>query len=89
MLGLQTSAKAWSGGLTAAAFSEYVKPTLDYFLGIGLDKLDNWTGVPIPEGMASGLSALAMFGLVGLVIHLVPNAEKLPKADDPGNSAGA
>lgn len=87
MLGLKTSAKAWTGGLTAAAFAEYVKPTTDYFLGIGLDKLALWTGVPIPDGMASGLSALVMFGLVGFVIHKMPNAS--PKGIDPSNDAGA
>ena len=85
-LGLLTSAKAWAGGITAGAFAEYAKPTIDYFLGIGATKLGDATGVPVPEAMVTGLSSLMMVALVGVVIHLIPNKET---SNDPAASAGA
>lgn len=87
-LALSTSAKAWTGSISAAAFGEYVKPTVDYILDIAMDKLEVATAVPVPETMEGGLSMIMMAAVLWPIIHYTRNATKESK-NDPTSSAGS
>lgn len=87
-LALSTSAKAWTGSISAAAFAEYAKPTIDYVLGIVMDKLEAATTVPVPEAMERGLSMIVMAGILWPVIHYTRNISK-ESGNDPTSSAGS
>lgn len=70
-----TSAKAWSGGLTAALVAEYLKPTMDWGIGLGSRSLETCCSAPLPEAAQAGLSMLAIALIVGSVTHWIPNKE--------------
>lgn len=74
-----TSAKAWTGGLTAALIYEYLNPVVAWLTTLASNGLDACCGAPMPEAAQSGLSALVVAVAVGAVVHLVPNLRPSPK----------
>lgn len=86
MLALGSSAKAWTGSISAGLLAEYVKPSIDYGIGIGMRQLEAATGVPVPESMASGLGALLLVAIIWPIIHFIPNSGG---KNDPTQNAGA
>ncbi len=83
------SAKAWTGGISAALIAEYIEPSVRWGLDIASDALEQCCQRPMPEAMQSGLTMLALAGIVGLIIYFVPNAQTKGEINAPSSSAGA
>lgn len=68
-----TSAKAWTGGLTAGVVYEYLSPVYDWLVTLASNGLDACCATPMPEAAQGGLSALLVGVTVGAVVHWIPN----------------
>lgn len=68
-----TSAKAWSGGLTAAIAAEYAKPTIEWAIALGSRALERCCDAPLPEAAQTGLVMLTIGTAVAIVTHWIPN----------------
>jgi hypothetical protein len=70
-----TSAKAWTGGLTAGVVYEYLSPVYDWLVSLASKSLEACCSAPMPEAAQGGLSALLVGVTVGVAVHYMPNAQ--------------
>lgn len=78
-----TSAKAWTGGLSAGLFAEYAKPIVDWGIYKASLKLEACCTLGMPDPVQQSVSVIVMAAVVGAVIHWTANKKPAEPAIAP------